>query len=145
MVAHGDRVANRDIVARRDIVAHRDMVGTQEHVGRHVQDVRTFPKRRSHAYDEINSLWSPWSLVDVYKATAKGHTMPVRVHRHDNDDGMWSSLESVDMICSPNDTKTVVRHSREKKDHASCHVPKSRCTENLARALEVYCSMRETW
>jgi len=140
-------VAHRDMVAHREMVAHRDMVGTREAVGRHVQDVRTFPKRRSHAYDEINSLWSPWSLVDVYKSTAKGHTMPVRVHRHDNDGGTWSSLESVDMISSPNDTKTVRLCSREKRDlaHATCHVPKSRCTDNLAWALEVYYSMQETW
>ena len=136
------------------MVAHRDVSRAQGPIptGRLRQGIKTFPKRRSHAYDEINSPWSPWSLFDVYGSNVvKGHTMPVRVHRHDYNAGPWSSLEFLDTIHSPKDKETV-GHCRGKKNLTAatwsartCQVPKAYCTDNLAWALELYCSMRETW
>ena len=127
------------------MVAHRDT--SREEAGidaeRLTQTARTFPRRLSHAYDEINSLQSPWSFVDLWGSNVvKGRTMPARVHHREKFDEPRSQFAG--KIRLPKDGETVDRFSTE-KNVSTCQVPSPCYTDNLDSKLELYCSMRATW
>ena len=130
------------------MVAHRDTSRVEADINseRLTHVARTFPRRLSHAYDEINSLQSPWSLVDLWGSNVvKGRTMPARVHhRCDKYDESRSPSQFTCKIRSSKDGETVDRFSTE-KNVSTCQVPSPCYTDNLDSKLELYCSMRATW